>query len=332
MAATIHDVADCAGVSLSTVSYVLSGKRPISDATRLRVEAAIAELGYVRHAGAHSIRSRKTNVIALVMPLDAGQDATVQMPLVATILSAARTQGFNVLLLTADDDLESIVGSSMVDGAIVMEVRMRDARIPALRKLARPTVLIGSALDVRGLTVVDMDLEGDIELCVGRLADLGHTRIGYVGHPEVLYEREANFAVRSRRAFEAACRRHGIEGVATTCERTEAGASEALERLLGGPEPVTGLVIYNESALGLVLAELRAREIGVPDHVSVVAVCPEEQATRYEKQLTCVPVLVDQLGERAVRLLMDKVAGMQDVAMTVTSHLVEGETTAPPPA
>ena len=67
--ATINDVARAAGVSPSTVSYVLSGRRPISAQTRERVQAAIAELGFHPHAGARALASRRTNVLALVVPL-----------------------------------------------------------------------------------------------------------------------------------------------------------------------------------------------------------------------------------------------------------------------
>ncbi|MEU4601960.1 LacI family DNA-binding transcriptional regulator [Kribbella sp. NPDC023972] len=64
---TSKDVAALAGVSQSTVSYVLSGKRPISAETRQRVEDAIAELTYQPNAGARALRGRRTNVVALVV-------------------------------------------------------------------------------------------------------------------------------------------------------------------------------------------------------------------------------------------------------------------------
>ena len=66
---TISDVARAAGVSMSTVSYVLSGRRPISAETQARVKAAIAELGYHPHAGARALASSRTSVLALVVPL-----------------------------------------------------------------------------------------------------------------------------------------------------------------------------------------------------------------------------------------------------------------------
>ena len=68
--ATLADVARHAGVAASTVSYVLSGKRPyVSAATRRRVERSIELLGYHPHAGARALASHRSSIIALVLPL-----------------------------------------------------------------------------------------------------------------------------------------------------------------------------------------------------------------------------------------------------------------------
>jgi DNA-binding LacI/PurR family transcriptional regulator len=68
--ATLADVARHAGVAASTVSYVLSGKRSVSEETRERVAQSIKLLGYQPHAGARALASAKSNVLALVLPLE----------------------------------------------------------------------------------------------------------------------------------------------------------------------------------------------------------------------------------------------------------------------
>ena len=77
--ATIADVAGDAGVSPSTVSYVLSGKRSISASTRHRVEQSIRKLGYRPHAGARALAGNRSNVLALVVPLRTDQNLPVVM-------------------------------------------------------------------------------------------------------------------------------------------------------------------------------------------------------------------------------------------------------------
>src|SRR2546423_7781793 len=111
----IADVASHAGVSISTVSYVLSGKRPISEATRSRVQASIRALGYHPHAGARALASSRSNVIALVMPLRQGVHVPVVMQFVIAVVASARRHDHDVLLVTQDEGergLRRVVHSS----------------------------------------------------------------------------------------------------------------------------------------------------------------------------------------------------------------------------
>jgi LacI family transcriptional regulator len=104
MAVSIVDVARHAGVAPSTVSHVLSGKRPISAETRRRVEASIATLGFRPHAGAQSLRRQSTNVAALVLPIRTDSPGWQQMRFVLGVLDAAREHEMNLMLLTAEDE------------------------------------------------------------------------------------------------------------------------------------------------------------------------------------------------------------------------------------
>jgi DNA-binding LacI/PurR family transcriptional regulator len=83
----ITDVARHARVSPSTVSYALSGKRPISEETRQRVEASIRELGYRPHAGARALASSRSNVLALVIPLRTGIHVPVVMQFAVSVVT-----------------------------------------------------------------------------------------------------------------------------------------------------------------------------------------------------------------------------------------------------
>src|SRR5689334_7049749 len=174
---TIIDVARHAGVAPSTVSYVLSGKRAISASTKQRVLSSIRTLGYHPHAGARSLASRRANVIALVLPLRSGMHLPVLMQFATSVVTTARQFDHDVLLVTADEGpagLRRIAASAMVDGLIAMDVEMHDIRVPVLRELERPSVLIGFPADAAGLTCVDLDFYRAGEACVDHLAGLGH--------------------------------------------------------------------------------------------------------------------------------------------------------------
>ena len=90
MAATLADVARHAGVAASTVSYVLSGKRSVSAATRRRVERSIELLDYHPHAGARALASNRSNIIALVVPLRGDLYVPVMMEIAIAVTTTAR--------------------------------------------------------------------------------------------------------------------------------------------------------------------------------------------------------------------------------------------------
>ncbi|MFG1741716.1 LacI family DNA-binding transcriptional regulator [Micromonospora chalcea] len=307
---TIADVARHAGVAASTVSYVLSGKRTISATTRGRVLASIRALGYHPHAGARALASRRANVIALVLPLRTGMQVPVVMRFATAVVTTARRYDHDVLLVTADEGpagLHRIAGSALVDGVLLMDVELEDSRVPLLRELALPGVLIGHPADSTGLACVDLDFRRAGELCVEHLAAAGHRRIALLGAPAAVYDRGTGFAHRTRAGVRAAAERLGVDAVTRSCEEGPAAVRRDLEALFADHPDVTGLVVQNESAVGPVLATLPLLGRRVPRDVSVVAICPDELAE--QSALTCVPVPAEDVGRQAVALLMRRLNG-----------------------
>ncbi|GAA2403667.1 LacI family DNA-binding transcriptional regulator [Nonomuraea africana] len=308
-AVTIAEVARHAGVAVSTVSYVLSGKRAISATTRARVMRSIGELGYHPNAGARALASRRSNVIALVLPLRAGMHLPVLMQFASSVVAMARRHDHDVLLMTADegpDGLRRVAASSMVDGMVLMDVELDDPRVPLLRELDEPSVLIGFPADPSGLTCVDLDFARAGALCVEHLASLGHRRLALLGAPSVVYERGTGYARRTREGFVAAA---GEAGVALPCEETFDEVASTVKDLFARLPDLTGLVVHNEAAVGHVLGALRLLGKRVPDEVSVVAICPDDVAERASPPLTSVLIPAEDVGNRAVELLMAKLDG-----------------------
>lgn len=309
---TIADVARHAGVAVSTVSYVLSGKRAISATTRERVLASIRALGYHPHAGARALASKRANVIALVLPLRSGMHLPVLMQFATAVVTTARQFDHDVLLVTADEGpagLRRIAASAMVDGVVVMDVEMRDPRVPLLRSLERPSVLIGFPADAVGLTCVDLDFYRAGEACVEHLVTLGHREIALLGAPSVVYERDTGFAHRTRAGFAETAHRHGVAAVAQPCEENYDAVRRELAGLLHRHPGLSGLVVHNEAAVGHVLVALPTLGRDVPGQMSVVAICPDEVARRAGPTLTSVLIPAEEVGQQAVSLLMRKLDG-----------------------
>ena len=317
---TLAEVARHAGVSQSTVSYVLSGKRSISAATRRRVEQSIAALGYHPHAGARALASRRSNVIALMVPLREELHLPVMMEFVVAVVTAARGVDHDVLLLTSaegPDGVRRVARTAMVDGLVVMDVALKDERIPALLEVDRPSVLIGVPESTAGLTCVDLDFFAAGAACVEHLADFGHRRIALIGPAAEVYRRGSGFAERSLAGFESRARQRGLHATHLTCdpERDDIGAMVA--GLLGADQQPTGLVIHNESAIRPLLEALQAEGRRAPEDVSLVAICPDAMAEETRPRLSSVHLPAEELGRRAVELLMRKLAGDSAIGATL---------------
>ncbi|BCY07565.1 LacI family DNA-binding transcriptional regulator [Actinoplanes sp. L3-i22] len=304
---TINDVARAAGVSPSTVSYVLSGRRPISAETRARVQAAIAELGFHPHAGARALASSKTNVLALVAPLRVDVNVPVIMQFATAVVTAARTFNHDVLLLTKDEGtagLERVAHSTMVDALILMDIERDDVRLPAIRTLKQPSVLIGLPADHAGIACVDLDFEAAAALALKHLADHGHRRIGLVGPSPAVYRRQTTYADRFLAGFLHASTDLDLRTVTHPCEPGADGARAAMADLDTELPGLTALVVHNEEALRPLLDLLHAAGRRVPEDVSVVAVCPRDVAIAMPVNLTSIDIPAHDVGTIAVETAM----------------------------
>ena len=331
----ISDVAHHAGVSPSTVSYVLSGKRSISQETKERVWGAIAKLGYRPHAGARALASSRANVVALVLPLRSGIHVPVVMQFAVSVVTSAREHDHDVLLLTEQEGeagLRRVAASSMVDGVLVMDIQLHDQRLPVLRSLDRPAVLIGMPEDTTGLTCVDLDFAAAGAACVGHLADLGHRQVTLIGSPPEVYARETGFAERVEQGFHETARLRDMHSSAHPCSPTAEAVEDLLDELLRDQPDLTAVVVHNEPLVEPVIRALRRAGRPVPDQVSVVAICPDEVAERAPLPITSVRIPSEELGQRAVDLLMALLDGGTVPETTLlTPELIVRASTAPPP-
>jgi DNA-binding LacI/PurR family transcriptional regulator len=329
----ITDVARHAGVSPSTVSYALSGKRPISEETRRRVTEAISELGYRPHAGARALASSRSNVLALVVPLRAGIHVPVVMQFAVSVVTTARRYDHDVLLLTqeeGDDGLRRVADTALVDALIVMDVQLRDTRLGLLRSLERPSVMIGFPADATGLTCIDLDFKAAGEACVEHLARLGHRTVALVGSPPEVYLRQTAFAQRVVQGFTAAADRSGLASSVHPCEASPAAARLVAEQLLREQPALTAVVVHNEPVVEPLIDAFEQLGLRVPGDLSVTAICPDELAEAVRIPVTSVALPSAEVGERAVQLLMRKLGGdAVPEATLLPPRLTERASTAP---
>ena len=308
----ITDVARRAGVSPSTVSYALSGKRPISDATRRRVEAAARDLGYRPHAAARAVAGAEAHVLALAAPLRPGVHVPVVMRLAVSAVTTARAHDHDVLLLTqeeAEEGMSRAVRTASVGWVLLTDVELHDPRLPLLRSLDRPSVLIGVPANTYGLTCVDLDFRAAGEACVNHLAELGHRTVALVGSPPEVYLRRTAYAHHLMHGFTTAATRRGLASSVHPGGPDPATAPRLAERLLHEHPALTAVVVHNEPLLAPLIAAFEHLGLSVPADLSVTAVCPDDLTATPRVPVTSVSLPADELGARAVELLIRKLQG-----------------------
>lgn len=304
--ATIHEVAKAAGVSISTVSYALSGKRPVSEKTRLRIESAVQDLRYEPDAGARMLAGRRTHIFALTEPLRADTHAPTHMAFVLATAVAARRRGYDILLLTdeqASDGMNRVAASRLVDAILVLDVAPDDERAAIARSVRTPTVFIGIPDDPEGLTCVDLDFESAGGIAVDRMADAGHPQITLLGQTEVSYRR-SNFP---RRLLRGAQERAATRGVALEWATTGASATDpAAVRAATEAALDRGDRAFIVHAVGDVhealLRTLDARGLRVGEDVSVISAAASFDTAALAVPVDTIPLIPQRSCELAVEL------------------------------
>lgn len=322
---SIGDVAKAADVSTSTVSYVLSGKRPISKETADRVHRAIRDLDYRPHASARALAGGRTNVLGLVVPLREDQNVPVVLEFAVAVVNRARRSDYDVLLLTQEEGaagLQRVAASALADAFVVMDLRADDPRLPILRNLDRPAVLIGLPNRPVGLSCVDLDFAAAAALAVDHLADLGHLSLALVGAAAAVYERRSSYALRTLAGFDEAVARREVSAATVVCEPSFEGLRKAVGEALRRQPDITGWLVHNESVLPAVVAVMAEFGRSVPDDASVVAICPDDMADTHAVAFTNIGLPAHQVGEIAVEMALRHLAGATAVETRLLSPLL----------
>ena len=334
--ATRADVARLAGVSASTVTYALTGSRPISEETRQRIVAAMQELGYTPNAMAAGLAGGRSRLVALLFPSAERGMSNTDLRYVIGAANAARELGYHLLAWpTVERDLDDVMQLSrggMVDGVILMEVRLDDERVETLRNASIPFSLIGRTADTEGLLYADADFEAIARLAIDYMVGLGHERIVFVNGPERLIHDRYGASVRVETAFLRAAEERGVTTAAYACEHTVTAGREALAQILHVQPDVTALVAMNEEAtVGLVQAA-QARGLDIPRDLSVLSLASSSSFAEVTwPPLTTISPPADSIGRAAARALIRSLGdgGVDPDPVLWPGELVERASTGP---
>ncbi|WP_055482237.1 LacI family DNA-binding transcriptional regulator [Sphaerimonospora mesophila] len=308
----IGEIAKRSGVSRSTVSYALSGKRPVSEVTRRRIQAVIDELGYQPNATAKALKEGRTRTIGLVIPPASRHFTDMQLGFVASVVDAAARADLDVLLSPSggehDRSFERVVGGRRVDGVIVMEIRLEDDRVARLRQTRLPFVGIGRTDRADEMSWVDLDYETLISQCVHHLADLGHRRIALVNRSAELMAAGYGPAHRAQAGFDRATAERGVAGVQMCCADDSRAGFSCVGRLLADHPDLTAIATINEAAIPGMYHAIENAGLTVPGDFSIAGVAGRHWAENLHPPLTAADVPADELGAHAVELLIRRIS------------------------
>ncbi|MGW7682252.1 LacI family DNA-binding transcriptional regulator [Kribbella sp. NPDC054772] len=306
----ISDVAARAGVSPTTVSHVLSGRRPVSAATQARVRSVMDELGWEPNEVARSLRTQRTQTIALIVP-----DITNPFyPSVARgLLDVVSEPGYQVLIGNTDGepraerDLVARMVTRSVDAMVFAGYYSKAADVAAAVAAGIPVALMGGRRAAPGIDVLSSDDLAAGELATSYLIDRGYQRIGFVTGPAGDGP-PADRVQGYRRALAAAGLRF-VRQLIVREEFSRAGGTAGLHALLDLPRPPRAVLCTNDMVAIGALDAVRDRGLRVPDDVAVMGFDDIEAAALVSPSLTTVSGDPREQGRAVGRVLLGRLEG-----------------------
>jgi DNA-binding LacI/PurR family transcriptional regulator len=322
--ATIGDVAREAGVSRSTVSYALSGKRPISRETRDRIDSAIRGLGFTVNAGARALATSQTMVLGLLLQFHQDEFAPAMLQYVLPVSDTARELGYDILMVTDVDGpnaVRRITSSDMVDGLVLLDVTHADPRLDNLRAARQPGALVGLPRDTEGLDVFDLDFGEAARMLVDHLYALGHREIMLISPPKHVFNRGGAYAWRFRDAALERAARYGIQIFPYYGESQQPQISSSLGAILEARPTATAIIVHNDATIAALPAVLHDRGIRVPDDLSVVSLYSQDFGRAFSLPYTAIETSPDKLGRSAVQQLVRRILNPEQAGPPVVQFV-----------
>lgn len=311
-------VAQTAGVSVSTVSHVINGTRPVAASTKRLVLDTMDELGFTHKPVARSLAAGSTTSIGVSMSL---VSSLYGQELVAGIEEEAQRQGMQLLLSDTRDDPEReerVVANLLahhVGGLIIAPAaQWQDQTLRLLKEHSVPFVVIDRLQDM-AIDQVGVENEVGSASLVEHLIQTGHTKIAMVHGREGLAttrERVAGFRLAHRRRGVPVDERYLIDG-----DSTEQGGRRAMSRLLALPDPPTAVFVGNDSMTIGVLRALREAGKDVPRDMAMVCFDDFPWGDVFQPRLTTIAQPSFALGARAVQLLVRRIGDMEAAPQTL---------------
>lgn len=320
--ANMKDVAVKANVSVSTVSHVINKTRFVSPEVQERVHHAMDDLGYIPNVMAHSLRTKKSNTIGIVVPINLDENSNIFiMQIVLGIDEVLRESGYFTLLANTMDELPREIEeirsmlTRQIDGMIIIPSRGDQGIVPQLLKNKEYVFVDRLPQGLAGEDCVLCDSFGASYDAVGKMIKHGHKKLG------VLCAELGRFSNSDERVegYKKALQDNGIKinpDYICGCASDEEEAQRKTKWLVEKTD-VTGIFITaNKMGIGA-MRYLQQAKVKIPDEISLTVFDDYAWNQICSPAITAIRQDAYELGVQSARLLLQKLNGENE---TGTSH------------
>ena len=316
--ATSQDVANLAGVSRTTVSFVLNDVKGfnISPETRQKVLQAAESLNYIPDATAQALASRRAKAIGLVMtrsPHHIATDAFLPQ-IIGGLMEVIKDNKLRLLIEYVEVEHQDrvyleLARAKHIDGMILLTPRLDDAGLKKLEQVDIPTVLMGH-LEGTNLHSVDVDNKLAAQQGVQYLLELGHTEIACIANAPPSYAASPDRVAGYKNALLAA----GIipdDEMIRYADFDPQSGYDRMKSLLESGRKFTAVFVASDNVAMGVKAALRETGLRIPEDISLVGFDDIPWAQYADPPLTTVHLQAQEMARTACLVLMDLLQGLE---------------------
>lgn len=314
---TVQLVADHAGVSIASVSRVLNGLGA-SEEVASKVNASVAELGYVPNSAARSLKVGRSDQIALAVA-DVGNPVYVAM--MHEVSRVIAESGYRLVLSSTGNDVDAQIdvldglNRGFADGLILSPLRVTDELVDRLQASALPIVIVGSLPERAELDSVRADSRTGVALAVNHLADAGRTRIALVNGPVDTVPGAARLD-----GYMVAMSERGLtlnaDSQVNAADFTYKDGLVAVAALLEQATP-DAIICANDLLAIAALKVITSRGLRVPDDIALVGMDDTDLAELAIPSITSVNLGSRERAQAAAELLMRRIENPQAPHQTI---------------
>lgn len=329
----LSDVAKRARCSAATVSRVLNAPDTVNRDARVRVEAAVRDLGYTRNGAARALRSRRSQIVGTILP-------TLKQPIyvdfIGALQDALAQRNYSLIVTTSEYSLDRevlqarLLAERGIDGLVLIGHTHRPELHELMQAQDLPYVMTYTFRPELGRPVIGFNNFAAMALVVDHLVGLGHRDFAMLaGSPDQndRVEERINGAVAALNARGLALPPARIVEGAFTIE----GGRRGLRRLIDAGHLPTALICTSDVLAQGALIECRASGIAVPSDLSVTGFDDLQDAAHLLPALTTLAISARQMGRLAGEYLLARFAGRSHAEqIPIETRLVRRDTTAAP--